>query len=212
MPDIVDVSSLGIMSANEHPPYPTDKTSRLEDAVDRRIAAIVAGDRAAAQELLGEWIHRVGNLVRYLIGADSDVEDITQRVLVELLHSLHTFRGESRFTTWLDRITIRTTLAHMKRRRLVFARQQDIAIELAFASENGGRDNPEQYLARREAVRVLDELPEEQRTAVVLHYVVGLSVPEVAEQLAIPFETVRSRLRLGIHKLRERFGIIKDTP
>jgi RNA polymerase sigma-70 factor (ECF subfamily) len=172
---------------------------------DPRIAAAVAGDRNAAHELLQELLPRVGNLVRYLIGGDADVEDITQRVLVELLRSLHTFRGESQLATWSDRITIRTTLAHMKRRRVVAARQSHLAAELIMALDDQNGGSPEQYLARREAVRMLDELPEEQRAAVVLHYIVGLSVPELADQLAIPFETVRSRLRLGLHKLRERF-------
>lgn len=61
---------------------------------------------------------------------------------------------------------------------------------------------PDEYVARRRAVRMLDTLSDEQRRAVVLHHVVGLSVPEVAEELSIPFETARSRLRLGMGKLR----------
>lgn len=50
----------------------------------------------------------------------------------------------------------------------------------------------------------LEERPVEQREAVVLHHVVGLSAPELAEALGVRFETARSRLRLGISKLRER--------
>jgi RNA polymerase sigma-70 factor (ECF subfamily) len=51
-------------------------------------------------------------------------------------------------------------------------------------------------------VRFLDAIPSEQREALVLHHVVGLSVPEIAEDLAVSGETIRSRLRLGIAKLR----------
>jgi RNA polymerase sigma-70 factor (ECF subfamily) len=150
---------------------------------------------------------RVGNLVRYLIGRDADVEDITQRILVEILRSLHTFRGDSQLATWSDRIAIRTTLSHMKQRRVLAARQSDVASELTVVRSEQHSDNPEQYLVRRQAVRALDALPEEQRTAVVLHHVVGMSVPELADQLDVPFETVRSRLRLGLRKLRERLGV-----
>jgi RNA polymerase sigma-70 factor (ECF subfamily) len=132
-------------------------------------------------------------------------------VLIELLRSLHTYRGESKFTTWTDRITIRTTLSHVKRRRAVLVRQRDASMDASTSQPRGDGENPEQYLARREAVRVLDELPDEQRTAVVLHYLVGLSVPELAEQLAIPFETVRSRLRIGLQKLRERLGVQREA-
>jgi RNA polymerase sigma-70 factor (ECF subfamily) len=50
----------------------------------------------------------------------------------------------------------------------------------------------------------LDALPYDQRHALVLHHVVGLSVPEVAAQLEVPLETIRSRLRLAQNKLREQ--------
>jgi RNA polymerase sigma-70 factor (ECF subfamily) len=200
------------MSEKKYPSAPVIELRVVETAIDPRISAAAGGDRAAAQELLTEVVPRVANLVRYLIGTDSEVDDITQRVLIELLRSLHTYRGESKFTTWTDRITIRTTLSHVRRRRAAVARYRDAAGDLAASGVSGQGDTPEQYLARREAVQVLDQLPEEQRTAVVLHYLVGLSVPELAEQLAIPFETVRSRLRIGLQKLRERFGVSKESP
>jgi RNA polymerase sigma-70 factor (ECF subfamily) len=203
--------SLPTMSVKEYFPALRPKAAASVVTVDPRISAAAAGDRAAAQDLLTELLPRVGNLVRYLIGSDSEVEDITQRVLIELLRSLHTYRGESKFTTWTDRITIRTTLSHVKRRRAVLLRQRDASVDMGASQTSGEGDSPEQYLVRREAVRVLDELPEEQRAAVVLHYLVGLSVPELAEQLAVPFETVRSRLRIGLQKLRERLGIKRET-
>jgi RNA polymerase sigma-70 factor (ECF subfamily) len=51
--------------------------------------------------------------------------------------------------------------------------------------------------------RALDTLPFEQRHALVLHHVLEMSVPEVAEEMRAPIETVRSRLRLGRVRLRE---------
>jgi RNA polymerase sigma-70 factor (ECF subfamily) len=61
---------------------------------------------------------------------------------------------------------------------------------------------PDEYLSRRHAIRLLDLLPTEQRQVVVLHHVMEMSVPEIASELAIPFETVRSRLRLARQRLR----------
>lgn len=61
---------------------------------------------------------------------------------------------------------------------------------------------PDVYAQRRAAVRLLDGLPDDQRHVLVLHHVLGLSVPEIADELAIPFETARSRLRLGMTRLR----------
>ncbi len=173
------------------------------DNLDARVVAAAAGDRTAAGELLSELLPRVANLVRYLVGRDSDVEDITQKVLLELLRSLHTFRGESKLTTWSDRITVRVALSHMKRRRHQAAQRRAVATDLDVVPYP--MDSADEYLTRRRAVRMLDKLPEEQRQVVVLHHVAGLSVPELAEMLSIPFETTRSRLRLGMKKLREDY-------
>jgi RNA polymerase sigma-70 factor (ECF subfamily) len=68
-------------------------------------------------------------------------------------------------------------------------------------------DGPDDYTLRRQLVHYLDELPEGQRQAVVLHHVLGQSVPELAESLQVPFETARSRLRLGMERLR---GLLKQ--
>ncbi len=184
-------------------------SATVNDALDPRVAAAAAGDREAAEQLLGELLPRVGNLVRYLIGRDQDVEDITQRVLIEILRSLGSFRGESKLTTWSDRITTRVTMAQVRRRRREAEQRRAAAVELVAVS--GDDHSAGGYLARRRAVKMLDELPEEQRQAVVLHYVVGLSVPELADQLAVPFETVRSRLRLGMKKLRESYTSDRGT-
>jgi RNA polymerase sigma-70 factor (ECF subfamily) len=51
-------------------------------------------------------------------------------------------------------------------------------------------------------VRLLDQIPAEQRETVVLHHVMELTVPEIAAEMAVPAETVRSRLRLAMARLR----------
>src|SRR5262249_44283759 len=61
---------------------------------------------------------------------------------------------------------------------------------------------PGEYLTRRGAVEQLDCLPSDQRKAVMLHHTVGLSLPEIANELSVPVDTVKSRIRLGLAKLR----------
>lgn len=186
----------------------TEGQTANTSVVDPRVLSAASGNRDAAHELLSDLLPRVSNLVRYLIGRDADIEDITQRVLIEVLNSLHSYRGESKFTTWTDRITVRTTLSYVKRRRLSSARLRSASAELGMTCDHDQNVSPEQSLARLEAMRVLDNLPREQRIALVLHYVVGLSVPELADRLDVPFETVRSRLRIGMQKLRKHFGMM----
>ncbi len=177
---------------------------------DPRVAAAAAGDRAAAQALLLELLPRVRNLVRYLVWSDADVDDIAQLALVELLRSFHGYRGEGALRSWADRITMRVALTHLRRRRSEQRRRQEAVPDLRAVSSNP--EQPDEYSERREAVRWLDALPAEQREAVVLHHVVGVPVPELATLLAVPFETARSRLRLGLAKLREQALPVRGKP
>lgn len=169
-------------------------------AVDPRIERAIAGDRQAADALVRELLPRVRNLVRYLVRGDSEVDDMAQMGLIAVLRGLSTFRGEGSLRSWSDRIVVRATLAYVKRRRACEAELRDHSAELRIVDE---APRPDAYLERRRMADALDTLPEDQRAVVVLHHLVGYSMPEVADELGIPFETARSRHRLGMAKLRD---------
>jgi RNA polymerase sigma-70 factor (ECF subfamily) len=177
-----------------------DEEPNAAPELDPRIAAAAQGDRRAAQGLLRDLLPRVRNLVRYLVNGDSDVDDMAQQALIAVLRGLPGFRGEGSFHGWVDRITVRETLAYARRQRGERASRWEAAPDLRVVREDDAP--PDAYLERREAAMLLDALPDDQRDVVVLHHVVGLSVPELSEELGIPFETARSRLRLGMQKLR----------
>jgi RNA polymerase sigma-70 factor (ECF subfamily) len=143
-------------------------------------------------------------LVRYLVRRDADVDDLAQDALVAVLQSMRTYRREGSFRAWCDRIVIRVVFAHVRRR-------QGDAAEV---TENTAVIEPplgHEFLARRRLATLLDELPLEQRQALVLHHVLEMSVPEIASEFQISVETVRSRLRIGRMRLRER-GLGVDEP
>lgn len=168
--------------------------------MDPRIERAAAGDREAAQAVLTELQPRVRNLVRYLIRGDRDVEDLTQHALIDILRGLPSYRGDAPLKRWADRVTVRSTLSRIKRRRAQDARQAELSTQLHAVPvmEDGTR-----YLARRELAQRLDALPEEQRQALVLHRLLEMTVPEVAEALQVPFDTAKSRIRLAMQKLRQ---------
>jgi RNA polymerase sigma-70 factor (ECF subfamily) len=169
--------------------------------LDPRVVRAASGDRAAAEALLVELLPRVRNLVRYLVRGDSEADDIAQHALLAILRGFHSYRGEGSLSSWVDRVTAREALARVRRARSERSRYEREPPDLQAVPS--GDAPPDAYLERREAVRRLDALPVEQRTAVVLHVVAGFSVPELAKELGIPFETARSRIRLGMKKLRE---------
>jgi RNA polymerase sigma-70 factor (ECF subfamily) len=169
---------------------------------DPRIAQAAAGDRDAARSLVRELMPRVRNLVRYLAKGDSDTDDMAQDALVTVLRDLRSYRGDGPFEAWCDRVVARLTIARLRRGRrqgaLLATGERPDLIPIAAAAAG------EHYFERRLVVRALDALPVEQQQAMVLHHVLGLSVDEVAAEVGAPSETVRSRLRLGKEKMRER--------
>lgn len=166
---------------------------------DARLAAAVAGDRKALEAVVVELLPRVRNLVRYLVRNDSEVEDIAQEALMAVIGGLHSHRGEGTLGAWTDRVTARATFAFLKRARRSRA-QVDTGADLTAVPNPDAP--PDEYAARRHAVALLNKIPDDQRHALVLHHVAGMSVPEIASELGLPLETVRSRLRIGMGKLR----------
>lgn len=169
-----------------------------------RVGAAVAGDRAATAALVAALLPRVRNLVRYLVRGDGEVDDIAQEALVAIVRALPLHRAEGTLCAWADRITWRVAVAHRSRRQRLRG-LVDSDADLEAVQDPGGRGDD--YAARRKAVASLDALPAEQRHALVLHHVLGHSVPEIARELDVPQETVRSRLRIGIARLRELHAV-----
>jgi RNA polymerase sigma-70 factor, ECF subfamily len=170
---------------------------------DLRLSVVAAPDRKALEAVVTRLLPRIRNLVRYLVRGDVDAEDMAQEALVAIVRGLPSHRGEGTLEAWADRVAVRTTFACLRRARRGRA-QLDEGADLEAVPHADGQ--PDDYVARRRAVAFLDQIPYEQRHAVVLHHVLGLSVPEVSEELEIPQETVRSRLRLGMAKLRALHG------
>jgi RNA polymerase sigma-70 factor (ECF subfamily) len=156
-------------------------------------------DRREAEQLLRELLPRVRNLVRYLVREDSDVDDIAQEALLAVLKGLHTYKGTGRLKSWADRIVARVTFAEIPKRRRAPSRPPHEAVNFALLPSSSAQ--VDEYLARRRVVELLDRVPDAQRHAMVLHHVMGLTVPEIADQLQVSAETVRSRLRLGKKRL-----------
>ncbi len=176
------------------------------------VKAAQAGDTQAFDTLIRRYRTR---LTRYLYTFLRDVgesEDVAQETFIKAYTALHSFRGESSFATWFFRIGINTAKRTLARNKLRFphssepvtengASQQLASVEMDF-------DTPEAKLETKQIFdllnHALDELPEEQRTALVLRELEGLSYEEIAEQMHSPVGTVRSR----IHRARDTIAAI----
>ena len=167
---------------------------------EAQIRGAASGDRALAEALFHRLLPRIRNLVRYLTNGDHEAQDITQEAALAILQGLPGYRADGPFHGWVDRIVVRVTLLRRRRSRTLAARSDTTDVEEAQSTV--GLELDERYAARRRLVLLFDRLPLEQRDVLVLHHVLDMTVGEIADQLGIPGETVRTRLRRAKARLR----------
>lgn len=168
-----------------------------------------AGDGLAFREVFRCHRADVARLVQRMTGRPADLEDIVQEVFLQVYRSIKDFRGQSRFSTWLYRVTVNVVL--MQRRAAKSRPVLHEAPDDAFGAD--GRDLPDDQVARARRVsafyRLLDRLSDKKRAVFVLHELEGLSPSEIAKIVSAPVLTVRTRL---FYARRELLALLRDEP
>jgi RNA polymerase sigma-70 factor (ECF subfamily) len=157
------------------------------------------GDHDAFAALASGAIARLDAVARLILRDRELARDAVQEALIRAWRDLPGVRDPDRFDAWLHRLTVNACLDAARRRR-----RRPIEVELSpiapFAM-NGVEMSAN--LADRDLLeRAFPRLAVEQRAVVVLHYYLGMSVPDVAETLGIPLGTAQSRLHRGLVALR----------
>lgn len=157
--------------------------------------------------LLRRHYPRVYAVCRRLAGNDADAADAAQEALIAISRGLKRFDGRSSFTTWSYRVATNACLDELRRRGRRHA--EPLPDQLT-----GGRSDPvgDSISTRLDLDTALAGLPEEFRVPVVLRDQAGLSYHEIAEALAIPPGTVRSRIARGRARIVELIGDGNRTP
>src|SRR5712691_1285751 len=181
--------------------------------VDGREAAMVqrcaSGDEAACAELVAEHQRMVVQLAVNLLGDRDEALDLSQEVFLRVFRTIHRFRGHSSLRTWIYRIAVNQARnRHRFWRRRHRGDQVSLDEHLAVHGDfpSGGEATPEHVLAQKELAKrlqsALDALPFDQRTAIVLREIDGLSYDEIAYSLGVAVGTVKSRLTRARQTLR----------
>jgi RNA polymerase sigma-70 factor (ECF subfamily) len=155
----------------------------------------------AFEELVELTGRQVYTLAYRLVGDRHEAEDVAQEAYLRVYRSLRSFRGDSRFETWLHRIVANTALNHMRTKTRFgdLTDEPDRILRIAEADSFELVDVPQ----REEISEALSRLPHAQRVAVVLKDVYGFSAGEIAERLGTTEGAVKLRLHRGRKNLRE---------
>jgi len=174
------------------------------------VAKSQKGDAQAFELLIKKYQRRIFHLIYRITQDPAVVESLAQDVFLKAYRSISSFRGSSRFYTWLYRIAVNTSLSYLKREAVAENREKRVDVDLDtsnLAVDSMKIEDPEEILMRKEFVRhlvsSLRRLPEELRTAVILREFTGLNYEEIAEVMEIPLGTVRSRIFRARSRLRE---------
>ncbi|MEY3013943.1 MAG: polymerase sigma-H factor [Pseudomonadota bacterium] len=188
----------------------TDERAR-EDAIDERlVASFQRGNSHALSELYRRHGRRVESVARNVIGPSDELEDVVQEVFIELHRSLHRFRGDARFTTWLHRVTVNVALQHLRRgKRKGWLRW--LGLDQVGNAATARVPAGDRQVEARETVRALyvalDAVSEKKRVVFTLYELEGLSLEDIAATVGTSVNTVKSRLH---HARREIFGQLQQ--
>ena len=177
--------------------------ARAED--DQLIMRVAAGDRRAFETLYDRYAATVFGVTMKMLGDRGLAEDAVQEIFWRVWKRAASFDRSRAFAPWLFGIAHNYCIDELRRRRVrpqqVFEDDEhpilsDIPDELDVGEAAVLTDQ------RRIVLEALDQLPEEQRQALLLAYFGGLTQQEIAQKLGNPLGTVKTRMRLGLQKLR----------
>src|SRR5438094_9041060 len=180
-----------------------------------------AGDRDALSALVQSQQTYVYSIAMSLMHNPADAADMTQEAFVRLLRSLHTYRAETKFTTWLYRLVTNICLDGLRRRgRPIESLDEPASTQSGEDAQTAGErladsdrwTQPEEELAIQESASevraALAALPPAQRLALTMHYFQDLRYEDIAETMGLPLNTVKSHIRRG----KERLALMLSNP
>jgi RNA polymerase sigma factor (sigma-70 family) len=174
------------------------------------IEQLKQGDQAAFKQIVESSHGLVYNTALGIVQNAEDAEDVAQEVFVQLYESIHSFKGESRLTTWLYRITISKAMDHLRRKK---RKKRFAFVQSLFGTDEELIHDPPDFVhpgvtldnkeTAKELFRAIDKLPANQKIAFTLHRIEGLNYQEVSAIMQMSLASVESLLHRARKNLKK---------
>lgn len=178
------------------------------------VARTLNGDVGAFNDLVVRWEASLYRFVVRYLGDPEEARDICQEAFLKAYTNLDRFRGQAKFSSWLFQIALnqcRTQFRRKKSRPTVSLDEEEQLSHLQLVPAD--TEPPDASAIKSQQASELDaalaNLPEDQRTAIILKEYHGLKFREIAEILETPESTVKSRLYHGLESLAKSLGHLK---
>lgn len=176
------------------------------------VVQLQQGDETAFKKLVDDYQVMVYNTVLGIVQNEADADDIAQEVFIQVFRSVSSFKGDSKFSTWLYRITVNKALDHEKKskNRLGF-------VQRLFGGHDEDKqpaefDHPGVQMEKKERAnelfKALKQIPDKQRIAFTLHKLEGQSYQGIAEIMNTTLyavESLMSRAKANLRKELKKY-------
>ena len=177
---------------------------------EQLVARAQAGDLDSFNQLVSRWERPIYALAYRTIGREEDARDVVQEAFLRAFRGLKGFKGEAKFSSWLYRITLNLCRDWMRKARrapLIQVPESEDGLDMAEQMPSTA-ESVEELVNRQQmsaaVAKAMGELPDEQRTAILMKEFHGLTFQEIADALDCPLSTVKTRLYQGLSVLRRR--------
>lgn len=172
------------------------------------------GDIYAFEDLISKYEKKVYNTVLRIIRDKEAAKDISQEVFIKVYKSLKNFDEKSKFSTWLYRIAVNTSIDELRKNKNRYNNisldnpdpEHDNTRQVEFEI-SGSKDTPEEKLIKKEKIKELykaiNMLQEDQMILILLRDIQGLSYDEISDVTGIKIGTVKSKLNRARNALKE---------
>ena len=175
------------------------------------IEQLKQGDETAFRTIVEQWQDMVYNTILGIVQNETEAEDLAQDVFIKVFEKIGTFKGDSKFSTWLYRIATTTALDYLRSRK---RKKRSGFLQSLGGGGNEEKDqipdfhHPGVSLDNKERAAVLfkaiDDLPDNQKAAYTLHKLEGLSYRDVSEVLNTTVSAVESLMSRANQNLRRQ--------
>jgi RNA polymerase sigma-70 factor (ECF subfamily) len=199
-----DTAELPLLEAPATKVLPRAEAPSVDaSASDFDLCRLAAEGSLPAFEIIYQRHHRrVYSLCLRMTNSQTEAEDLTQEVFIQLFRKAGSFRGDSAFSTWLHRMTVNQVLMHFRRRSVKNEKVSDDG-EMPEQTVHGTANPDRMPVVDRIALKkAIAELPNGYKNVFVLHDIEGYEHEEVAKMLKISVGTSKSQLHKARLKLR----------
>ena len=183
---------------------------KYESLGDENLLTLIAhGDKDALECFYEKYSTQVFSLARYMLKDEAIAEEIAQDVFLAVWQKAGTFKANRGSPKgWLMSIAHHRVIDHVRSAKRARASMDRMAQEMASLEklyQVRTEDEALRSIERQEIAKALESIPEAQRTVILMSYFQGYSQTEIAKILDQPLGTVKTRIRLGMQKLRSIF-------